>query len=216
MVLAGGGDGALAEVREAVARSWPLFVIEGTGGLADAIATVMSGSSPRRASCGRARRRRRAPRRIRGRRSAPRSGDDLRDESGPRDESALKDAWGMFATYDHLAVQLRDAFERFQLWILVLGVLATAIALDLRRDRRRRRPGRCAGSSSRRRSRSPSLIALANRRAAGKRWILLRAAAEAVKSEIYRYRTRTGVYSRARRSAAAPSRSTVRGAWRGG
>ena len=39
------------------------------------------------------------------------------------------------------------------------------------------------------------LIAVANRRGAGKRWVLLRAAAEAVKSEIYRYRTRTGVYS---------------------
>ena len=36
---------------------------------------------------------------------------------------------------------------------------------------------------------------MANRRGAGKRWVLLRAAAEAVKSEIYRYRTRTGVYS---------------------
>ena len=39
------------------------------------------------------------------------------------------------------------------------------------------------------------MAALANRRAAGKRWVLLRAAAEAVKSEIYRYRTRTGVYA---------------------
>src|SRR5262249_2001271 len=38
------------------------------------------------------------------------------------------------------------------------------------------------------------LIALANRRAAGKRWVLLRAAAEATKTEIYRYRTRTGGY----------------------
>jgi hypothetical protein len=39
------------------------------------------------------------------------------------------------------------------------------------------------------------VIALANRRASGKRWVLLRAAAEAIKSEIYRYRTMTGIYS---------------------
>jgi hypothetical protein len=38
------------------------------------------------------------------------------------------------------------------------------------------------------------LMALANRRAAGNRWVLLRAAAESIKSELYRYRTRTTPY----------------------
>ena len=40
MVLAGGGGVARSEAREAVARSWPLFVIEGTGGAADEIAAL--------------------------------------------------------------------------------------------------------------------------------------------------------------------------------
>ncbi len=203
MVLAGGGDGALAEVREAVARQWPLFVIEQTGGLADAIATVMSGSSRdeelRAALDG-------GDVHLVGSAAALGTalGDYLRDESGPRDESALRDAWGMFATYDHLAVKLRDAFERFQLWILVLGVVATAIALiydeigDAAPEVLRWFVIATPISVS-------VLIALANRRAAGKRWILLRAAAEAVKSEIYRYRTRTGVYSgEALRNCAEP------------
>jgi hypothetical protein len=39
------------------------------------------------------------------------------------------------------------------------------------------------------------VIALANRRAAGQRWVLLRAAAESVKGEIFRYRSRTGIYA---------------------
>jgi hypothetical protein len=39
------------------------------------------------------------------------------------------------------------------------------------------------------------VIALANRLAAGKRWVVLRAAAESIKTEIYRYRTRTGQYA---------------------
>jgi hypothetical protein len=43
-----------------------------------------------------------------------------------------------------------------------------------------------------------ALIAWSSRRGDGQRWVTLRAAAEAVKSEIYRYRTRTGVYGHTR------------------
>ena len=191
MVLAGGGDGAMEEVRTALRRDWPLFVLEGTGGLADEIAAAHRG--------------RRGQRRLR-------RGLDFGDVrplgcDDPlalgrslawelQDQPALKDAWVLFATYDRLAIRLQDVFERFQGSILVLGVIATAVALA--------HDGASEGSDEQFLLHWGAvvapivvsvLIALANRRAAGKRWVLLRAAAEAVKSEIYRCRTRTGVYS---------------------
>jgi hypothetical protein len=198
MVLAGGGEGARAEAEEALARGWPLFAIEGTGGTADEIAAVCAG--------------RRDDKELRAKLDA---GDvrcvsstepselaaqlesELHDEQGPRDVAALKAAWALFQTYDGLAVRLRTAFERYQLAILVLGVVATVIALahDGVNAKGLREVLHWAAVVA------PIVVsvlaALANRRGAGKRWVLLRAAAEAVKSEIYRYRTRTGVYSRA-------------------
>jgi len=191
MVVAGGGDGARQEVGEAIRRGWPLFVLEGTGGLADEIAARREGrgGNPQLRS-----------ELARGRVRAI-GGTDPSDLAGPlawelQDEPALKDAWVMFATYDRLAVRLRDTFERFQLAILVLGIVATTIALV--HDAARADPLRnvlhwlaVAAPIF-----VSVLIALANQRASGKRWVLLRAAAEAVKSEIYRYRTATGVYAR--------------------
>jgi SLOG in TRPM, prokaryote/SMODS and SLOG-associating 2TM effector domain 1/Protein of unknown function (DUF4231) len=212
MVLAGGGSIALSEATEAVARRWPLFVIEGTGGAADAIAAVW--------------RRHREPRRRRVARWLPTSfryaapapvaqiedpdlrrivtDGDARRVADPepralarsllwelQDEGSLKDAWVLFATYDGLAGRLRTTFEQFQGAILVLGILATLVALV---------HNEVGGAVLHWTVVAAPivvsvLIALANRRAAGKRWVLLRAAAEAIKSEIYRYRTGTGVYA---------------------
>jgi len=194
MLLAGGGDGALAEVEQAVGHRWPLFVVEGTGGLADRIAAVHGGRTREPAL---------EPKLVGADVRLAGSGDalgaaltsELRDAPGPRDDLVLEEAWGLFATYDALAVRMRTAFERFQLSTLVLGILATALALaydgigdgDPKDALRWLVIAAPIGVSV--------LIAVANRRGAGKRWVLLRAAAEAVKSEIYRYRTRTGVYS---------------------
>jgi len=191
MVLAGGGDGALGEVREALARGWPLFALDGTGGLADEVAAVCDG---RRGNESLATELARGD--VRAIRSAGPQVLARRLAWELQDEPALKDAWVMFATYDRLAVRLRDTFERFQAAILVLGIVATTIALahDATTG------GWLRGTLHWGAVAAPIfvsvLIALANRRAAGKRWVLLRAAAEAVKSEIYRYRTGTGVYAR--------------------
>jgi conflict system pore-forming effector with SLATT domain/uncharacterized protein DUF4231 len=108
-----------------------------------------------------------------------------------QDEPVLKRAWQSFATYDQLATRLRRTFQRFQSAILLLGVLATLLALVYQRWSNRALHWTVVTVPIL----SSVLIALANRRAAGKRWVLLRAAAEATKTEIYRYRTRTGGYA---------------------
>jgi len=115
-----------------------------------------------------------------------------------QDEPALKDAWRTFATYDGLAARLRRSFERTQTAIVVLGVLATLLALlhDALGIAALHWAVVAAPICA------SALIALANRRAGGRRWVLLRGAAEAIKTEIYRYRARTGPYGAPDRAAA--------------
>jgi SLOG in TRPM, prokaryote/SMODS and SLOG-associating 2TM effector domain 1/Protein of unknown function (DUF4231) len=183
-VLAGGGDVALAEAREAARRRWPLFVIEGTGGTADAIATATTAESTVMELVHRADLRRFAgtePGQL-----ARRLAWELLE-----DERVVKAAWRTFATYDALATRLRRGFERMQRWILALGVLGTLVAL-LYEELGTAMLHWAAVAAPLVVS---TLIALAGRRAAGKRWVLLRAAAESIKAEIYRYRTRTGIYN---------------------
>jgi len=210
MVLAGGGPVATAEVLEAVRRRWPVFVIQGTGNLADSLLGLWATHhQPRRSLAGRL-----LPAHFTSR-TPPLSviedvrlreiigTGDLRPVAGAdpeqlsrqlswdlQHEPVLKSAWQDFATYDHLAARLRTAFTRFQASILLLGVAATLLALIYNEVH------------------NPVvhwavvaipilisvLIALASRHAVGQRWVMLRAAAEAIKAEIYRYRTCTAPY----------------------
>jgi hypothetical protein len=185
MVLAGGGDVAQAEVREAVRRDWPVFVLEGTGGTAESVAksSRTSTAEPELREI------------VREGDVRPFAGDDPAQLARRlawelQDEPVLKDAWRTFATYDGLATRMRRSFGRFQGAILGLGVLATLLALL----------HEALGGAALHWAvvaapiLASVLIAIANRRATGKRWVLLRGAAEALKAEIYRYRTRTGLY----------------------
>jgi hypothetical protein len=205
VVIAGGGAVAEAEALEAAGRGWPLFIIEGTGGTADKIAAALRShrTGGRRAgSLGGA-----------GIRKVVTDGD-VRPFAGSdsvqlarrlawelHDEPVLKDAWRTFASYDGLAARLRRTFGRFQASILLLGIIATLLALL---DNAIGAPALHWTVVA-----APILvsvvIALANRRGAGKRWVLLRAAAESVKGEIYRYRTRTGIYADRRLPGADPA-----------
>jgi hypothetical protein len=206
LVLAGGGGVSKAEILEAVRRGWPVFVIQGTGGVADDLARLWEAHRvPHRRSLGwlwPAKFRYRKPPTL-----ASIPDTDLREIVGKgeirltsgeepgqlarqiawelQDEPVLKAAWQQFATYDHLAARLRTAFTRFQAWILLLGVLATLLGLIQAQVGNQVLhwvvviiPILAA-----------VLVAVAGRRAVGQRWVMLRAAAEAIKAEIYRYRT---------------------------
>jgi hypothetical protein len=170
VVVAGGGSVTGAEVREALARGWPVFAIAGTGGAADELAAqlrVLPAGDPQQAA------------------------RELIWQL--HDDDTLKDAWALFATYDGLAGRLRSRYERLQASILLVGILATLLALlhDALGGAALHWAVVVAPILA------AVLIALGNRLAAGKRWVLLRAAAEAIKSEIYRYRTATGTYAEA-------------------
>jgi hypothetical protein len=205
MLLAGGGSVAKLEALEAARHGWPMFVIEGTGGTADEIARAWA-----RYRAPKPRRLRRQPdisaladpplRRIASEGSIrPFAGSDAGQLTRQiawelQDEPVLKDAWRTFATYDALAKQARTTFERFQNSILLLGILATLVALLAATTGATALHWAAVGVPIV----VSSVIALANRRAAGKHWVHLRAAAESAKAEIYRFRTRAGIYADAK------------------
>jgi hypothetical protein len=204
VALAGGGHVAKAEILESVRHGWPVFVVAETGGLADSILQCWNtyrGPSRRRAV-------QLLP--FRNPKRPPLSSiedvslreivdtGDIRPVTGSepgqfarqlawevQDQPVLKAAWQQFATYDHLATRLRAAFTRFQAWILTLGVVATLLALIHNQVGGRALHWVVVVLPIL----ASVLIALASRNATGQRWVMLRAAAEAVKAEIYRYRT---------------------------
>ncbi|MFI5062732.1 MAG: DUF4231 domain-containing protein [Streptosporangiales bacterium] len=207
VLLAGGGPVAKSDVLAAVRRGWPVFAVAGTGGLADDILA--------RRDAARAGSRRPVPRRGQPRGSAgPADDPDLREILGQGDirevtgapgalardlawalqpEPVLKEAWREFATYDHLAKKLRATFTRAQASILALGVAATLVALVYNEWRQPVLHWLAVALPIL----VSVLIALASRHAVGQRWVMLRAAAEAIKAEIFRYRTRTPPYASA-------------------
>ena len=196
-VLVGGGDVARDEALATVRRRWTLLVVEGTGGLADQVAA-----------------------RCRAKASGPTGDPDL-DEitaSGSvrlfagadptelarnlawelQDEPTLKRAWQTFAGYDAIANGARRTFSRVQAAAVILGIGGTFLALLDNAGEFGSWPGDVVHWAV---VASPIflslLIALAVRLGFGKRWVLLRGAAETIKSEIYRFRSRTGIYSAA-------------------
>jgi hypothetical protein len=107
--------------------------------------------------------------------------------------------------YDAAAKHQQNVFRRMQFWILVLGVLGTFLALT------KQTVENVAAVQTI--LYYPlfngllyyiilvipivitTLAAAANEFSAGKKWILLRASAESIKKEIYRYRAKAEIYS---------------------
>lgn len=223
MVLAGGGQVATSEALEAARRGWPVFAVAGTGGLTDSLLEL-------RATYRIPRRRLAAPvlpGKLRYRPLPPSSAItdlDLREivmhaDIRPvtcaepqtfagqlawelQEEPVLKEAWQRFATYDQLAVRLRRMFTCFQALILLLGVIATLLALI---DNQVKEPALHWAVVV-----VPILvsvlIAVASRRTVGQRWVMLRAAAESIKGGIYRYRTLDTVPAKDHAKPAAAAR----------
>lgn len=198
-VLAGGGEVTRHEVLQAVRQTLPLIVVEGSGGVADEIATAWKArpalpDDPTMAEIIADGRIELHPL------SAAVGGAErliLRKLGG---DNVLLQAWERFAVYDLNAVLLQTRFFRFQLAILLLGLLATALALT----KQVKHP-----SPVLQRGETwwfvyyilllipiilTILITATNRFKQGNKWLLLRGGAEAIKREIYKYRAKAGDY----------------------
>ena len=216
MVVVGGREGpggTLAEVLGAVRRGWPVLLVQGSGGLADALVAqaqdgVAANEDPDVAEI---------------LADGQLSWVTLGDKAAPAVEalarlvnrecggdSVLRQTWQRFAALDQAALREQDSFGRVQAWILVLGVLVVAISVANASWRApedlaliTRWLGFDVSATAWQRLKDAmgyalivtpicvaTLVAIGNRFSPGKRWVLLRSAAESIKREIYRYRVR--------------------------
>lgn len=198
-VLVGGGDISRNEVLSSVRQGWPIIVVEGTGLLADEIAMLKKQELPLPEDPVMAEIIADGDIHLFSLNSAI---EDLKSliNSFFSFDPTLKLAWERFAIYDANAMRQQTSFNRLQLWILSLGVLVTFLALTYTQFQ-----GLLKSYPLQNKALKLAilimpitisiLIAAANRFKAGNKWVFLRAGAEAIKREIYRYRTRAGIYS---------------------
>ena len=196
LLVIGGGEGTVAEVLQAVRRCWPVLLVEGSGGAADALAQQLAageaaGDDPVVAEI-------LADGHIGGITLGAKAAGAVealarlvQRECGG--DSVLRLAWQRFGALDRAAIRQQRDFNLLQGGILLLGLLVVAMSVAHSVGQAKGWDGTvsvlryalivapiCVAA----------LIAIANRFSPGKRWVLTRAAAEALKREIYRYRVR--------------------------
>jgi hypothetical protein len=201
-ILVNGGAIAKDELLQSVRQNWPVIVIEGSGRLADEVATL-----------------KKQPSQIEDPMLAEIVEEgDLRifPITGVLEDfermlflqspniKLLHDAWQRFATYDTNAVRLQQAFRKIQFWILALGLIAVFFSLLQKQGPELVKPDHVKALQALGWLRYPIIVipiltaivlAYQKRFRPDIKWILLRSSAEAIKREIYRYRSRTCDYS---------------------
>jgi hypothetical protein len=208
VLVAGGGSVTRDELEMAARRGLTIVVLAGTGGAADALASALEGQEGQQ--------RRSADDRILGQlathtdvRVLPLDGDPSELERALsrllEDDRTLLGAWRQQLLLSQAAGQHQTSFSRQQLLLLGLGVLVTALVVAqafLRQERWLEGRPLLSDALHVLIVLVPivvtALVAGSARWRPGGRWVLLRGTSEALKSEIYRYRTRTGTYSRER------------------
>jgi hypothetical protein len=208
-VLVGGDDLAKAQILQSVRNGWPIIVIQGSGGLADEIAKLWKrrpGFIPDADL---------AEISVDGRLHFYQLGGAISEFERRLEQllhfqeadqvSTLELVWHRFAEYDNNANRQQRNFARIQGSILILGIFATALALT--EFTYKSLVDVSSNLSYYLIERAmyyvllavpitiTALIAAANRFSAGNKWIFLRASAESIKKEIYRYRARAEIYS---------------------
>ncbi len=117
--------------------------------------------------------------------------------------NTLKLAWQRFALYDYNAGRQQKKFKSVRWWILALGMFSTFLAL-IQTQLKLLDPliGDYPWLDTALHYAiiilpivTSTLIAGTNRFKPGSKWVLLRASAEALKRESFRYRARAGIYS---------------------
>jgi hypothetical protein len=123
----------------------------------------------------------------------------------PHRNQTLEDAWRLFATYDHNSNLTRNRFRWIRWIILMLGIVATSLALLYQLFLPEESPILLFGNLSLNLIvrflvvllpiSVSALLTISSKFERGVNWILLRGSAEAVKQEIFRFRSRTDIYS---------------------
>ncbi len=211
-ILADGGFNCRREALKAVRYGWPIILIEGSGGEADRLARTWRRKAsflskwlgsfiadPVEADIIANGKIRLFP--IMGSSAALeklilRQYQESQYQMGT--DQTLKRAWELFARYDVNARKQHKRYKREQVWILWLGILIIALIVSQIQGLPRLLPWIT----------QPLhyaivlvpilislLLSLAGRFNAGNKWVMLRGNAEAIKSEIYRYRSQSDTYN---------------------
>ncbi len=122
-----------------------------------------------------------------------------------RRSPVLQEIWQQFATYDYNANRSRRRFFRLRVWVLILGVAATVLALLYSAPAPVEDIVALPGVKAVLRFlvvAAPVTIGIlqnaSNKFREGTNYVQLRGAAESLKREIFRYRMRVDLYSRER------------------
>lgn len=210
LVVVGGGEDLMVEVRQAVRHRWPVLVVKGSGSAADAlvaqwesgiaidddpvVAEILADGNLTCVALG------------------EKVGEAVETVTrqvlrGTGGESVLRQAWRRFGAIDEAANRQQKDFMATQERILYMGVLAVLLSIVYSQLPAPPEAGKAAwqlvdwvkwllgyvliavpiGISL--------LIAVTNRFKPGKRWVLMRSASESIKREIYRYRLRATGYT---------------------
>jgi len=211
-ILADGGENCKREALQALRNGWPIIVIEGSGGEADRLARLWR----RKASF--------LDKRFRTSITDPVEADIIANgklrlfpiKGSPEaleklifrqyqecqyqlsNDQTLKRAWELFARYDENARKQHRRYKQEQNSILGLGILSITLVVIQRQGLSTFLPW-ITQIFHYAIVFVPILISivlsLASRFNAGNKWVMLRGNAEAIKSEIFRYRSQADAYN---------------------
>jgi SLOG in TRPM, prokaryote/SMODS and SLOG-associating 2TM effector domain 1/Protein of unknown function (DUF4231) len=187
-VLANGGNVAKQEVLQSVQHGWPIVVITDTGQLADSLANWWRRKKVNPSSLQRVLLRKKTTLHI-------------LDRDMKQGKKVLEQIMERETFYAHMAGEYQKIFKRIQFLLLILGVLATALALG---QTQMQALGRLKANTLGTQLLHvfvvlipiavTVLLGITTYFKWGNTWVMLRNTREALKQEIFRYRTHTGIY----------------------
>ena len=197
LVAVGGGEGTRGEIELALARGWPILLVDGLGGESSALARARHEASDERGQ------------KLAGAIAVARERGVVRTESAHdlpmvrralrwavSDSGLLKEAWARYAFADAEAKRLKTPSTWGARGVIGLGALAAVAALALSSLVDGSPPWVAVKLAVLVLPLLAGLIlALMQRSARAGSWVAMRGAAESLLREIYRFRASVGAYS---------------------
>ncbi|MCW3107373.1 MAG: hypothetical protein JWQ09_1879 [Segetibacter sp.] len=215
-ILAGGGPIAKNEVVRAVRQNLPVIIIKGSGGIADEIVAASERNDPLKEEPAMAEIISDGELHFHDL-AQPVKGIERLIIRELGIDNVLMQAWETFAYYDHNANLQEKKFNNMQMSILIFGLVSTFLVIfqQVFAPDNPKAISRLLSPDDLWKQRVPGwlfwwvlhyilifipilltvLVTAANRFKQGSKWLLLRAGAESIKREIFRYRTRAMYYN---------------------